>query len=75
MQMKANSNKCHLNTNKQSCMNLKIGNKNIENSTCEKLLAGKVDNILNFIKNVNGIVKKASCKSSALYLGFSLSLT
>ena len=56
-------------------MNLKIGNKNIENSTCEKLLAGKVDNILNFIKNMNGIVKKASCKSSALYLGFSLSLT
>ena len=54
-------------------MNLKIGNQNIENSTCEKLLVGKVDNKL--IKNVDRIVKKASCKISALYLGFSLSLT
>ena len=32
-QMKANSNKCHLITNKQNCMDLKIGNMNIENST------------------------------------------
>ena len=32
-QMKANSNKCHLTTNKQNCMDLKIGNMNIENST------------------------------------------
>ena len=36
--MKANNDKCHLITSKQSCMNLKIGNINIENSTCEKLL-------------------------------------
>ena len=35
-QMKANSNKCHPNTSKQSCMNLKLGNINIENSTCGK---------------------------------------
>ena len=32
-QMKRNSNKCHFITNKQSCMYLKIGNINIENST------------------------------------------
>ena len=32
-QIKANSDKCHLITSKQSCMNLKIGNINIENST------------------------------------------
>ena len=37
-------------------MNLKIGNKNIENSACEKLLVGKVENKLKFIKNVDGIV-------------------
>ena len=37
-QMKANSDKCHLITSKQSCINLKIGNINIENSACEKLL-------------------------------------
>ena len=34
-------------TSKQSCTNLKIGNMNIENSTCEKLLGVKVDNELN----------------------------
>ena len=37
-QMKANSDKCHLITSKQSCINLKIGNINIKNSACEKLL-------------------------------------
>ena len=37
-QMKANSDKCHLITNKQSCVNLNIGSINIENSTCQKLL-------------------------------------
>ena len=35
-QMKVNSDKCHFITSKQSCMNLKIGNINIENSTCQK---------------------------------------
>ena len=36
-QMKANSDKCHLITSKQSCVNLKIESKiNIENSTCQK---------------------------------------
>ena len=40
-QMKANSDKCHLITSKLSCMNLKIGDINIENSSCEKLLALK----------------------------------
>ena len=34
-QMKANSDQCHLITSRQSCMNLKIGNINIEDSTCE----------------------------------------
>ena len=62
--MKANSDKCHL--IKQSCVNRKIRNINIENSTCEKLLGIKVDNKLNFNEHLDGIIKKASRKVSAL---------
>ena len=61
-QMKANNDKYHLITSKQSCMNLKIGNINIENSTCEKLLGVEVDNNLNFIEHLDGIIKKAGRK-------------
>ena len=45
-------------------MNLKIGyvNKNI----CKKLLGVKVDNNLNFSKHLDGIMKNASRKVSAL---------
>ena len=65
-QMNANSDKCHFITSKQSCMNLKIGNINIENSTCEKLLGDKVDNKLNLSEYLDGIIKKASRKLSIL---------
>ena len=65
-QMKANSNKCHLITSKQSCIILKIGKINIENSTCEKQLGVKVDNKLNFNEHLDGIIKKAGRKVSAL---------
>lgn len=58
-QMKANSNKCYLITNKQSCMNLKIENINIEKNTCENILQGKVDNKLNFNEPQDGIIEKA----------------
>ena len=66
--MTAYSDKCHLSTNKLSCMNLKIGDINIENSTCETLLGIgiKVDNKLNFNEDLDGIIKKASRKVSAL---------
>ena len=64
-QMKANSDKCHLITSKLSCMNLKIGDINIENKTCEKLLGIKVDNKLSFNEHLDGIIKKASRKVSA----------
>ena len=47
-------------------MNLKIGNINIENSTCEKLLGVKVDKKLNFNEHLDGIIKKASRKVSTL---------
>ena len=39
---------------------------NIDNSTCEKLLGVKVDNKLNLNEHLDGIIKKASCKVSAL---------
>ena len=55
-QMKVNSDKCHLIISKQSCTNLKIGNINIEKSTCEKLLGVKVDNKLNFSEHLDGII-------------------
>ena len=65
-QMKANSDQCHLITSKQSCMSRKIVDINIENSTCEKLLGVKVDNKLNISEHLDGIIKKASRKVSAL---------
>ena len=43
-QMKANSVKCHLITSKQSWMNLKMGNINVESSSYEKLLGVIADN-------------------------------
>ena len=51
---------------KQSRMNLKIGNINIENSTCKKLVGVKVDKKLSFNEHLDGIIKKASRKVSAL---------
>ena len=65
-QIKANSDKCHLITSKQSCMNLKTGNINIVNSACEKLLGVNIDNKLNFIEHLDRIIKKASRKTSPL---------
>ena len=64
--MKANSNKCQLITNKQSRMNLKLGNTNIESSLYEKLLGVKVDNKLNLNGHDDEIIKKATGKVSAL---------
>ena len=67
--MKVNSSKCHLITSKLSCMSLKIGDINIENSTCEKLLGIKTDTKLTFNEHLDGIIKVVTL---ALYLGFSL---
>ena len=64
-QIKANSDKCHLITSKQSCMNPKIGNINTENSTCDSLLGVEVDNKLHLNEHLDGIIKKASRKVSA----------
>ena len=70
--MKVNSNKCHLITNKQSCINLKIENADIENSTCEKLPGVKMDNKLNFNEHLDGITKTANGKVSSLSRIFSV---
>ena len=64
-QIKANSDKCHLITSKQSCMNLKIRNINTENGACESLLGVEVDNKLHLNEHLDGIIKKASRKVSA----------
>ena len=61
-QRKANSDKCHLTTSKQSCMNLKTVNINTGNIPCEKLVGVEVDNKL----NLDGIIKNVSRKVSAL---------
>ena len=70
--MKVNSNKCHLITNKQSCINLKIENVDIENSTCEKLPGVKMDNKLNFNEHLDGITKTENGKVSSLSRIFSV---
>ena len=64
--MQANRNKCHPITSEESCINLKVGNINIENSACEKLLGVKLDNKPNFNKHLDGIIKIASRKIGAL---------
>ena len=65
--MKAISGKCYLITNKQSCVNLKIGNTNTENKQyCEKLLGVRVDNKISFNEHLHGIIKIVSCKFKRL---------
>ena len=51
-QMKVNSDKCHLITSKQSCINLKIGNI-LKTVLVKKLLGVKVDNKLNFNEHLD----------------------
>ena len=43
-----------------------IGPFEFKNTNCEKLLGIKVDGRLNFIKHLDGIIKKASCKINAV---------
>ena len=55
--MKASSNKSRLTINKESFMNLKIGNTNTESRTYEKLPGVKVYKKLNFYKHLDGLSK------------------
>ena len=69
-QRKQICNKCHLINTKQSCINLKIRDINIESSTCEKVLRVKVDKKLNFSEHFDEIIKKTSCKVVKPYKNF-----
>ena len=53
-------------------MNLKKGNINIENSTCEKLLAVKVDNKLNFNEQLDGKASRTVTLSRFMAILFSV---
>ena len=56
-------------SHQQICVNLKIGNMHIKNSTCEKFLGFKLDNKLNFNEHLDGIIEKETLEP---YLEFSL---
>ena len=64
--MKANKNKCHLTVSSNEHVSMKLDNIEIENSNCERLLGVKIDSKLNFKEHLDGIIKKASRKISAL---------
>ena len=65
-QMKANQDKGHLIVSKNENISMHTGPFEIKNTSCEKLLGIKVDSRLNFNEHLDGIIKKASRKISAL---------
>ena len=60
--MKSNAGKCHLLLSTNNASNIKIGNIDINNSTCEKLLGAKFDYKLTFDDHISELCKKASRK-------------
>ena len=62
--MKSNPDKCHLLFSSCEKIKIEIGNFEIENNTCEKLL--HFDNRLTFDCYISGLCKKASKKVNAL---------
>ena len=64
--MKSNPNKCHLLVSSCGKIKIKIGDFEIENSKCEKLLGIRFDNRLTFDYYISGLCKKASKKINAL---------
>lgn len=66
--METNSCKCHLTTNKQFIIKLKIKNINSENSTCEKLLGVIVDYKVYFSEHLDAMTKKTSGRASPIFL-------
>ena len=65
-QMKANAKKCHFLINSNEESNICIDNNIIKNSKCEKLLAVKIYQTLNFNAHINNIGKKSGQKLSVL---------
>ena len=64
--MKSNTDKCHLLISSCEKIKMEIGNFEIENSTCEKLLGVHFDNRLTFDYHISGLCKKAGKKINAL---------
>ena len=64
--MKSNADKCHLLVTTNNAINIKTGNIDINNSTCEKLLGFKSDYKLTFDNHISELYKKASRKIHAL---------
>ena len=64
--MKSNAVKCHLLVSTNNAINIKIGNIDISNSTCEKLLGAEFDYKLTFGDHISELCKKASRKIDAL---------
>ena len=64
--MKSNADKCHLLVSTNNAINIKIGNINMNNSTCEKLLGVKFEYKLTFDDHISELCKKASRNIHAL---------
>lgn len=60
--MKLNPDKCHLFLSNEEQDFLKIGNLNMRNSLCKKLLGMKFDCKVNFTNFIEGICQKESRK-------------
>ena len=72
----SNPDKCHLLVSSCEKIKIEIGDSEIENSKCEKLLGVHFDNKLTFDYHISGLCKKASKKVKALarvseYMNFS----
>ena len=65
-QMKANKDKCHLITNSNTDVIMHVGDIEIKNSSCEKLLGVMIDSQLTLHEQLNGIIKKSSKKVNVL---------
>ena len=64
--MKSNPDKCHLLVSSCEKIKIEIGDFEIENSKCEKLLGVHFDNRLTFDYHISGLYKKASKQINAL---------
>ena len=64
--MKSNPDKCHLLASSCEKIKMEIGDFEIENSTCEKLLGVHFDNRLTFDYHISGLCKKTSKKINEL---------
>ena len=65
-QMKANPDKCNFVCSFNLKPSIMIGNQQIQNSACEKLLDVFFDNKLTFLSHIHNICKKAAHKSNAI---------